>query len=112
MVQYNIALIGAQKKKTTSANWWLMSLDKPVEIVSITFEEKYKGATFEFFASNTNNAADPKERKVLIRGTPNEINRVNFENGASYRYYGLAITTHGNYASVMNFEFYAKDNVD
>jgi len=99
------------KKEARLPVYWWMSLSEPVEIISIAFEEKYEGATFEFFASHVKKATNEFVRKPLIKGTRDEINDVDFENGESYRYYGLVITAFGKgkkYASLKNFQFYAK----
>jgi len=90
-------------------HWW-MTLQKPLEIVSIAFEEAYKGATFEFIGTDTKNARG----KSLIKGTRDEINDVEFANGKSYRHYGFKITSYGKkkYASLKNFQFYVKASAD
>jgi len=89
--------------------FWISFVEKPVEIVSITFEEKYPAATFEFFA--TNNTECGKTGTELINGTREEINQKTFENGGSYYCYGLRITKlgdggkYGDLASLSKFRF-------
>ena len=84
-------------------------MEKPVEIVSITFEEKYPAATFEFFATNTTECG--KTGTELINGTRAEINQKTFKNGGSYYCYGLRITKlgdgkkYGDLASLSKFRF-------
>ena len=88
-----------------------MSLELPVKIVSISFDEEYPGATFEFFGSEKMYARGEKYTKVLIKGTRDEINKVDFKNDRSFQFYGLKVKEKGKgqkYASVKNFEFYVK----
>jgi len=88
--------------------WWISFKEKPVEIVTITFEEKYPGAVFEFFGSSTEECAE--KGTVLINGTRADIFDRKFSNGRSYHCYGLKITklaksSHGRLASLMKFDF-------
>ena len=83
---------------------------KPIEVVSIAFEEKYPGAVFEFFASSGEECAKPKDGTVLINGTQEEISNIKFKNGRRYHCHGLRITKpaqtkrYGALASLKNFQ--------
>ena len=89
--------------------WWISFKEKPVEIVTITFEEKYPGALFEFFGSSTEECAE--KGTVLISGNKADINNRQFPNGRSYHCYGLKITKlaessrYGRLASLTKFDF-------
>ena len=88
--------------------WWLSFGDRRMKIVSIQFEEKYKGAEFEFFACDMKEFC--KEGRVLINGTQKEINGKDFDNGQYYPCYGLKITKLGayQYASLMKFQYFVR----
>ena len=93
--------------------WWVYSEKQPLEIVSISFEEKYEGAEFEFFGSETKGCG--KEGKTLISGPQRWINGKYFLNGQSFYCYGLKVTKLaklvvgvGKVATVKNFHFIIK----
>ena len=92
--------------------WWISFVNEPVEIVSITFVERYPAAEVEFFASSTRECAETG--LVLINGTRADINNKIFENGRSYYCYGLRFTKLGNskhngkLASLKKFDFHFK----
>jgi len=91
--------------------WWISFVEKPVEIVSIVFEEKYPGAEFEFFASETKECGN--DGRKLINGTREMINDKKFVNGKAYHCYGLKITNlpntkYGGLASLRNLEVRGK----
>merc|ERR1712142_113113 len=95
--------------------WWISFVNEPVEIVSITFVERYPAAEVEFFASSTRECA--KTGLVLINGTQAEINNKIFANGRSYYCYGLRFTKlgngnrHGKLASLKKFDFRFKGHI-
>jgi len=94
--------------------WWISFKEKPVEIVTITFEEKYPGALFEFFGSSTEECAE--KGTVLISGNKADIYNRQFPNGRSYHCYGLKITKlaessrYGRLASLTKFDFQYTDS--
>jgi len=94
--------------------WWISFKEKPVEIVTITFEEKYPGAVFEFFGSSTEECAE--KGTELISGNQADIDNRQFTNGRSYYCYGLKITklaetsSYGRLASLTKFDFQYKDS--
>ena len=96
------------KKTDPAPHWWISFVAKPIEVVSIAFEEKYPGAEFEFFASSGKECAE--DGTVLIKGTQAEISNEKFENGRRYHCYGLKITKlvqtkkYGALASLRNFQ--------
>jgi len=80
------------KRNDPAPFWWISFVEKPIEVVSIAFEENYSGAAFEFFASSGEECAEPKNGNVLIKGTREEISNIKFKNGQRYHCYGLRIT--------------------
>lgn len=93
--------------------YWWMTLEKPLRIVSIAFDEQYKGATFEFRGTNWKESGTyfTHTYTTLTKGNRDKINDVEFENGKSYRHYGFKITALGSgqhYASLKNFQFTVK----
>ena len=95
------------KKTDLAPYWWISFEAKPIEVVSIAFEEKYPGAVFEFFASSGGKCAE--DGTVLINGTQTEISNKDFENGGRYHCYGLRITkrfptSYGPLATLRNFQ--------
>jgi len=99
------------KKTDETPYWWISFEAKPIEVVSIAFEEKYSGpwggAEFEFFASSGEECAE--DGRVLIKGTQAEISNEKFENGRRYHCYGLRITkrfptSYGPLATLRNFQ--------
>jgi len=97
-------------KRDPAPYWWISFVAKPIEVVSIAFEEKYPGAVFEFFASSGEECAKPKDGTVLINGTQEEISNIKFKNGRRYHCYGLRITKpaqtkrYGALATLKNFQ--------
>jgi len=93
--------------------WWISFKEKPMEIVTITFEEEYPGAVFEFFGSSTEECAE--KGTVLISGNRADIYNRKFTNGRAYHCYGLKITklaksSYGRLASLMKFDFQYTEN--
>jgi len=94
--------------------WWISFKERPVEIVTITFEEKYPGAVFQFFGSSTEECAE--KGTELISGNQADIDNRQFTNGRSYYCYGLKITklaetsSYGRLASLTKFDFQYKDS--
>lgn len=96
------------KEYATQPQYWWITLPKPVEIVSIAFEEGYgAGGQYELLASNKSDCATNGKSLMLIKGTRDEINEKPFENGRSYSCYGFKIT-HDSYATVKDFQFFYK----
>jgi len=98
----------SEKNAESPSFWWISFEQERVEIVEIRFEEKYPGATFEFFASDTKECSETG--RLLINGTRDEINGKIFANGERYHCYGLKITNlpktrWGRLASLKNFHF-------
>ena len=95
--------------------WWISFKERPVEIVTITFEEKYPGALFEFFGSSTEECAE--KGTALISGNQADIDNRQFTNGRSYYCYGLKITklaetsSYGRLASLTKFDFQYKGSL-
>ena len=89
--------------------WQISFTEVQVQIVRVEFEEQYPGAEFQFFASN--DAQNCNVDEVLISGTREDINGIEFENDQSYPCYGLKIiqlANTKNLASLKNFEFFLK----
>lgn len=96
----------SEKNADLPVYWWMSLGEEKGKIISIQFEEKYKGAEFEFFVSNTKECGT--EGKVLISGTQEDISGKEFNNESQiYHCYGLKITKLGRngYASLMNLKY-------
>merc|ERR1719244_1587077 len=92
------------KKGSEAPQYWRMLFkQRPVQIVSIGFEERHEGAEFQFFASNDVENCDPET--YLINGTREKIDGELFENKESYFCYGLKVASYRTYATVKNFNF-------
>ena len=97
--------------KGDKAPVWRISFGQQqrAKIRSIEFEEKYAGAKFEFFASNS---PDCSPDKVLIEGDRETINGVIFENRQLFSCYGLQFTklahtkSYGPLATIKNLQFF------
>ena len=80
----------SERNSESPQYWWISFEGVGEEIVKITFEEKYPGAQFSFFASDTNECT--KDGRELINGTQEQINGNIFANGERYNCYGFKIT--------------------
>ena len=110
--KFNLNYWCSARKDDAPIYWRISFTEVQVQIVRVEFEEEYPGAEFQFFASN--DAQNCNMDEVLISGTREDINGIEFENDQSYACYGLKIIqlantkNYGPLASLKNFEFFLK----